>query len=468
MNEKELFKVVYDIASGLYFLHKNLYHHCDIKMDNIVYIDNRAVIIDFSLLGTEESDICNTSYMRPPDLFNKKATPNILMKADSWALGCIIYQIITGEILFWNDTIAAVPNHEVGILNAINDYLKNPDLYLQGISPIWKNLIKFFLIGDTIKRPMVEELFVQQPYIYYGWKQPLYNMITGYADYEIYDFENDMNFQEKTNNIINYFKQIKLPIKSIFTFYDLLYRLYQSYKDDITIYSCGFLAISLNSDYNPYIYEYDIFKSISKSILYNRIIILCDYIINKKKEGIIMKTSYDDAYSYLCLEKLLNIIYKKEYYTLSKENRLNYLIDMESLETKDEFMNRKSKQLYQIENFKNLIVQSKSSRVKTSLLKPSDFNDNINESEKVRIKLNEMFIHAYKLNGIIRLNYTIEILNYIINNIHHIIDNNEMKFFIKTQIEPLNRKGKEIYAIKSNSIINDIISLSDEILNLLQ
>lgn len=467
MNEKELFKVVYDIASGLSFLHNNLYHHCDIKMDNIVYIDNRAIIIDFSLLGTEESDICNTVYMRPLDLFNKTATSDILMKADSWALGCIIYQIITGDILFWNDSIAAVPNHDVGVLNAINAYIKNPDLYLQGINTIWKNLIKFFLVADQIKRPMVEELFVQQPYINYGWKQPLYNIIIGYAEYEIYDFENDMNFQEKTNNIINYFKLIKLPIKSIFTIYDLLYRLYPLYKDDITIYPCGFLAIALNSDYNPYIYDYDIFKSISKSSLYDRIIILCDYIINTKKEGIIMKTLYDDVYSYLCLEKLLNIIYKEEYYKLSKEKRLNYLMDMESQETKDEFMNRKPKQIYQIENFKNSIVESKSSRVKISLITPSYFDDNINKSEQIKIKLNEMFINAYKLNGMTRLKYTIDILNYIINNIHHIRYNDEMKFFIKTHIEPLNKKGKEIYLIKPNPILNNIISLSNEILNLL-
>ncbi|QLH34948.1 MAG: protein kinase [Parachlamydiaceae bacterium] len=58
----------HDVAKGLAFLHKNGFVHGDVKPQNALLHDNRAVLIDFGTLVKEGADILAfTKLFLPPE-----------------------------------------------------------------------------------------------------------------------------------------------------------------------------------------------------------------------------------------------------------------------------------------------------------------------------------------------------------------------------------------------------------------
>ena len=104
-NKKErIIDIVEQIKDGLYYLHKNKIIHADIKPQNIllyIYEDKiNAKIADFGLskyaLELKTTDtLANTIGYRPPEIVNKTAN-YIDNSIDYWALGNVIYNIVTG------------------------------------------------------------------------------------------------------------------------------------------------------------------------------------------------------------------------------------------------------------------------------------------------------------------------------------------------------------------------------------
>ena len=108
---------VYELLSGMNFIHRNGYCHCDIKPANVLIIDDRAVISDLGLMGLEilKADTCQTIYN--PQLLYKKSgrADKVLMtdpiyqkpftnsQSDLWALGETIYYIANGMCPIMND-----------------------------------------------------------------------------------------------------------------------------------------------------------------------------------------------------------------------------------------------------------------------------------------------------------------------------------------------------------------------------
>lgn len=110
-------KWVYEIISAMHFLHKNGFYHCDMKVENVLVLqDHRSVISDLGLMrkgNVPSQDLCQ-SYQSPQLSYrdnNKfrflagKCCDNHLLKVfkedtnafqdDIWALGVTLYDMVT-------------------------------------------------------------------------------------------------------------------------------------------------------------------------------------------------------------------------------------------------------------------------------------------------------------------------------------------------------------------------------------
>lgn len=106
--EKEAWKLIGDVASGLAYLHAQDIIHQDIKPDNIL-IDNNGnyVITDFGISVQTRSTLRKsarqastggtTAYMAP-ERFAKDAAP--VKASDIWSLGATVYELVTGRMPF--------------------------------------------------------------------------------------------------------------------------------------------------------------------------------------------------------------------------------------------------------------------------------------------------------------------------------------------------------------------------------
>lgn len=111
MSERDMWKLIRDVASGLAYLHAHDIVHRDIKPDNILQNDEGAFVIsDFGLShqlrasmqrasGMGNSNpLCGTLAYMAPELFDTDA--KAVKATDVWALGVALYEVATGELPF--------------------------------------------------------------------------------------------------------------------------------------------------------------------------------------------------------------------------------------------------------------------------------------------------------------------------------------------------------------------------------
>lgn len=106
-----LWFIAYQIANGIEYLHNKGIVHCDIKPGNIVIDNYNVKIIDFgcSLILNEINEnsviLCTPQYSAPEnshlDLIEYK---NSIKSIDIWSLGCLYFELFTGNKLFDQDT----------------------------------------------------------------------------------------------------------------------------------------------------------------------------------------------------------------------------------------------------------------------------------------------------------------------------------------------------------------------------
>jgi serine/threonine protein kinase len=96
-------------VDGVAYLHANGIVHRDLKLDNIL-IDpsdqNRIKIIDFgfSIKATADQKLtlhCGTPHYMDPDISKKKDYNG--QAADVWALGVILFILLTGKLPFFGE-----------------------------------------------------------------------------------------------------------------------------------------------------------------------------------------------------------------------------------------------------------------------------------------------------------------------------------------------------------------------------
>ncbi|OQR95456.1 cleavage induced protein kinase [Thraustotheca clavata] len=105
-NEVEARRMLYDIAQAVLFLHSNGLIHKDIKPENVLLCykekraDNEAKLADFGSAGPQSPfnrlDDIGTSVYLAPELLNAKDGAVWTQAADMWAIGCILYILLTG------------------------------------------------------------------------------------------------------------------------------------------------------------------------------------------------------------------------------------------------------------------------------------------------------------------------------------------------------------------------------------
>jgi serine/threonine protein kinase len=121
------------IFKGLDAIHSKKIIHSDIKPENILLSGNIFKIADFGLAEWEYCSTSNTTgtrYYRPPEML---LGINATIATDIWAAGCILFELMTGEILFYPRTyeswgISSVEDHLAQIVELIGDipqWMKN-------------------------------------------------------------------------------------------------------------------------------------------------------------------------------------------------------------------------------------------------------------------------------------------------------------------------------------------------------
>ena len=100
--------VTRQILDALTHLHASGFAHTDLKPDNILY-DRRTGIARLADLGNAERELatgtslCTREYTPPEVLLGAPLTPAL----DHWSLGCTVFEMLTGELLFNPRAIAA-------------------------------------------------------------------------------------------------------------------------------------------------------------------------------------------------------------------------------------------------------------------------------------------------------------------------------------------------------------------------
>lgn len=116
MDKTQRYCTALQMLSAVNYLHKNAICHVDIKPQNILWVDNKAMLADFdgavegvspyNILLDQQAEVSFTKGYAPPELINLFKGRTHLIEGtacDVWSLGCTIAEILTGEQLFTSE-----------------------------------------------------------------------------------------------------------------------------------------------------------------------------------------------------------------------------------------------------------------------------------------------------------------------------------------------------------------------------
>ncbi len=103
-----------DLLAGLSVMHQAGLGHLDVKPSNVVLRDGEvAVLVDFGLSGRKLRPGCASGPYGAPEIWVHSAEASPLA-ADVYAFGCLLYEVLMGEVLFDADQqVALVSSHLV-------------------------------------------------------------------------------------------------------------------------------------------------------------------------------------------------------------------------------------------------------------------------------------------------------------------------------------------------------------------
>jgi serine/threonine protein kinase len=102
LTKNDILNTFKQICSGVSYLHQNQIIHRDLKPDNILLKNNIIKIADFGLskpisINNHYSHQVVTLPYRAPEIVKKL---NYSFPIDIWSLGCILYEMMTKQLLF--------------------------------------------------------------------------------------------------------------------------------------------------------------------------------------------------------------------------------------------------------------------------------------------------------------------------------------------------------------------------------
>ena len=113
----EAVRIAREVADALDYAHRHGVIHRDIKPENILLHDGRALVADFGIAlaaarsegGTRMTEtgmsLGTPHYMSPEQAMGER---EITSKSDVYALGCVLYEMLTGEPPFTGPTAQAI------------------------------------------------------------------------------------------------------------------------------------------------------------------------------------------------------------------------------------------------------------------------------------------------------------------------------------------------------------------------
>ena len=152
IEEKEAKTLFYNILKGVDFIHKQNIAHRDLKPENILLdANNNPKLFDFALCHQIYEDNllktpCGSAFYAPPEIILQKEYDG--KKSDIWALGVILYTMVTGS-LPWKETNTKALFQQ--IIDA--DYIVP-----KTVSPQIASLIEKMMNINPSERPTTEEI----------------------------------------------------------------------------------------------------------------------------------------------------------------------------------------------------------------------------------------------------------------------------------------------------------------------
>jgi len=155
IDEKTVYSIIFDICLGIKEIHQKNLIHRDLKPDNI-FIDKYKMIKigDFGiskLLDNNDkyakSIVGTNNYMAPEVIKGDKYNN----KVDIWALGCIIYELLTLSVCF----------ESKGLYGIIDKIVNKPHgkIDTNKYNYKWQDIIDLLLKKDYKKRPDINEVY---------------------------------------------------------------------------------------------------------------------------------------------------------------------------------------------------------------------------------------------------------------------------------------------------------------------
>ena len=155
IEEKTIYKIILDICEGLKEIHANNLIHRDLKPSNILINKNNKIkIINFGfsekceLNGKYDKAFEKAQYYIAPEVIKGEKNNN---KIDIWALGCIIYELLTRKICFQAKSLSGL---EKIILKKSHGKID-----LTKYNSKWQDLIDLLLKIDDKERPDINEVY---------------------------------------------------------------------------------------------------------------------------------------------------------------------------------------------------------------------------------------------------------------------------------------------------------------------
>jgi serine/threonine protein kinase len=111
VGSEKLFGIALQIVNGIRFCHNSNVVHRDLKLENLMFVDQRCEkikIVDFGISGMfsqgsgDKTDCGSLLYM-PPEYY-KEHFNTAHPAQDIWALGCIFYYLLCGKHPFRDET----------------------------------------------------------------------------------------------------------------------------------------------------------------------------------------------------------------------------------------------------------------------------------------------------------------------------------------------------------------------------
>ena len=142
----EALRIARAIAEGLAAAHDKGIVHRDLKPGNVMLAGDRVVLMDFgiaSLIASPVADVAGTlGYMAPEQI--KKG--DVDGRADYYALGCLLYEMLTGEHVFTGDPVLITAQHGWSVAPSVRDKRRE--------TPRWlARAVKLLLAKEPAERP---------------------------------------------------------------------------------------------------------------------------------------------------------------------------------------------------------------------------------------------------------------------------------------------------------------------------